>query len=59
PKEAQAQIKETLARNGAVAIHVYGGCDHAFARVGGAHWNVDAARQANERTAAFFKKHLA
>ncbi|MGH6931295.1 MAG: dienelactone hydrolase family protein [Dongiaceae bacterium] len=59
PKEAQAQIKETLSRNGAVAIHVYAGCDHAFARVGGAHWNADAARHANERTAAFFKKHLA
>ena len=58
PKEAQAKIKEALARNSAVSLHVYPGCDHAFARVGGAHWNADAAKQANERTAAFFAKHL-
>ena len=58
PKEAQAKIKEALARNSAVSLHVYPGCDHAFARVGGEHWNEAAAKQANERTAAFFKKHL-
>ena len=58
PKEAQAKIKEALARNSAVSLHVYPGCDHAFARVGGAHWNAAAAKQANERTAAFFAKHL-
>ncbi|MGH6960630.1 MAG: dienelactone hydrolase family protein [Dongiaceae bacterium] len=58
PKEAQAKIKEALARNSAVSLHVYAGCDHAFARVGGAHWNAEAAKQANERTAAFFAKHL-
>jgi len=58
PKEAQAKIKEALARNSAVSLHVYPGCDHAFARVGGAHWNAEAAKQANERTAAFFAKHL-
>jgi carboxymethylenebutenolidase len=59
PKEAQAKIRETLSRNSNVAIHVYPGCDHAFARVGGAHWNAEAAKLANERSAAFFKKHLA
>lgn len=58
PKDAQAKIREALARNSAVTIHVYPGCDHAFARVGGAHWNADAAKQANDRTAAFFTKHL-
>jgi carboxymethylenebutenolidase len=58
PKDAQAKIKEALARNSAVTIHVYPGCDHAFARVGGAHWNADAAKRANDRTAAFFAKHL-
>ncbi len=58
PKEAQAKIKEALARNSTVSLHVYPGCDHAFARVGGAHWNGEAAKQANERTAAFFAKHL-
>jgi len=58
PKEAQAKIKQGLAANGNVTIHVYEGCDHAFARVGGAHWNAAAAQSANDRSAAFFKKHL-
>ena len=58
PKEAQAKMKEGLAANGNVTIHVYEGCDHAFARVGGAHWNAAAAKLANDRTTAFFKKHL-
>lgn len=58
PKAAQAKIKQALAANGNVTIHVYEGCDHAFARVGGAHWNAAAAKLANDRSAAFFKKHL-
>jgi carboxymethylenebutenolidase len=58
PKEAQAKIKQGLGANGNVTIHVYEGMDHAFARVGGAHWNAAAAQTANDRTAAFFKKHL-
>ena len=58
PKEAQAKIKDALSRNSSVTLHVYPGCDHAFARVGGAHWNAEAAKQANERTAAFFARHL-
>jgi carboxymethylenebutenolidase len=58
PKEAQAKIKQGLAANGNVTINVYEGCDHAFARVGGAHWNAAAAKLANDRSAAFFKKHL-
>jgi carboxymethylenebutenolidase len=58
PKEAQAKIKQGLSANGNVTIHVYEGMDHAFARVGGAHWNAAAAQTANDRTAAFFKKHL-
>jgi carboxymethylenebutenolidase len=39
-------------------MHVYPGCDHAFAREGGAHWNAEAARLANQRTDAFFAKYL-
>ena len=58
PKEAQEKIKAALTRNSAVSIHVYAGCDHAFARVGGEHWNAAAAKQANDRTAVFFAKHL-
>ena len=58
PKEAQAKIKQGLAANEKVTIHVYEGMDHAFARVGGAHWNAAAAKLANDRSSAFLKKHL-
>ena len=58
PKEAQAKIKQALGANGKVTIHVYEGMDHAFARVGGAHYDAAAAKLANDRTAAFFRKYL-
>jgi carboxymethylenebutenolidase len=57
-KDAQAKIKQGLGRNAMVTLHSYPGVGHAFARIGGKHWNAEAARLANERTAAFFKKHL-
>jgi len=58
PKDAQAKIKETVSRNSVVDLHVYPGVDHAFARVGGAHWNEAAAKLANGRTTDFFARHL-
>ena len=58
PKEAQAKIKDALARNSAVNLHVYPGCDHAFARVGGAHWNEAPPSRPTSARAAFFAKHL-
>jgi len=58
PAAAQAQIKAKLAGDAHVTIHVYAGCDHAFARVGGKHFDAAAAKLANERSAAFFTKHL-
>ena len=58
PPEAQAAIKAALGRNSLVAMHSYAGVDHAFARQGGEHWNAAAAKLANDRTAAFLKKHL-
>jgi carboxymethylenebutenolidase len=58
PKEAQAKIKEAVSSNSRVELHVYPGCDHAFARVSGAHWNEAAAKLANDRTADFFARHL-
>jgi carboxymethylenebutenolidase len=57
-KDAQAKIKESVARNSVVELHVYPGCDHAFARAGGAHWNEAAAKLANSRTSDFFARHL-
>lgn len=58
PPEAQAKIHAALDANALVTIYDYEGQDHAFARFGGAHYNVDAARLANERSQEFFNRHL-
>jgi carboxymethylenebutenolidase len=58
PADAQAKIKAALKGNSHVTIHSYAGMDHAFARVGGQHYDKGAADQANGRTAEFFKKNL-
>jgi NADPH2:quinone reductase len=58
PPEAQAKMQGALAKHAAVSYHVYEGVDHAFARVGGQHYDAKAATLANERTRAFFAKHL-
>jgi carboxymethylenebutenolidase len=59
PPEAQAKVKDALKGNSLVTIYTYNEQDHAFARIGGQHYDKGAADQANERTAQFFKKHLA
>ena len=58
PPPAQQQIRDALSKISCVTAHTYPGCDHAFARVGGAHYNKQAADLANQRTAAFLKEHL-
>lgn len=58
PKEAQATVKTHLQGHPQVTIHSYAGADHAFARVGGKHYDKTAANSANRRTAEFFKQHL-
>jgi carboxymethylenebutenolidase len=58
PPEAQDKIKAGLAGNPRVALHVYDGQDHAFAREGGEHYDPAAAKLANSRTLDFFKEHL-
>jgi carboxymethylenebutenolidase len=58
PSEAQAKIKQGLKDNKLVTIYSYPGADHAFARVGGQHYDKKAADQANQRTAEFLKKNL-
>lgn len=58
PKEAQAKITSHLANHPQVTIHKYPGMGHAFARVGGQHYDKTAADSANQRTAEFFKQHL-
>jgi carboxymethylenebutenolidase len=58
PPEAQAKVKAALGGNPLVTIHSYPDQDHAFARVGGKHYDQKSAGLANDRTAGFFKSTL-
>ena len=58
PPTAQKQIIEGLKDNPLVTIHTYPEMDHAFARVGGEHYDHANAELANSRTATFFRQHL-
>jgi len=58
PKDQQAQVHAALKGNAKVTIHDYQGQDHAFARVGGKHYDKASADLARTRTLEFFKKHL-
>ena len=59
PPEAQAQIHAALDGNPLVMLHDYKDMDHAFARIGGEHYDAAAAEIANLRTLEFFVSHLA
>ena len=58
PKAALALIAGALKDHPQVTLHGYPGCDHAFARPGGAHYDAQAAAEADGRTLAFFRQHL-
>lgn len=58
PKEAQEIIVQTLKDHPKVEIHTYAGRDHAFARVGGEHYDAADAKLANGRTQQFFERTL-
>ncbi len=58
PPEARDKIVAGLADHPQVTTHVYDSVDHAFTRVGGAHYDAAAAQIADDRTVAFFKAHL-
>lgn len=58
PPEAQKKIIDGLAGIEQTTLHVYEGNDHAFARVGGEHYDQNAADLANGRTRDFFRAHL-
>jgi len=58
PPEAQAAITQGLGAKAGVTLYSYPGADHAFARVGGQHYDKAAADLANGRTAEFFHKTL-
>lgn len=59
PPEAQAVIMTGIKNNRRVQAYLYQGVDHAFARVGGEHYNREAAALANGRTAEFLSDNLA
>lgn len=59
PPEARERILDSVGRNSCITAHVYPGVDHAFARVGGAHYDKAQADLANRRTAEFLARHLA
>ena len=58
PPEAQAKIHAALDSHPLVTLYDYPQEDHAFARVGGAHYNANAAELANLRSLEFFVRHL-
>ena len=57
-KEAQEKMKEALETHSKVDIHFYPGVNHAFARIGGKHYDDFAATSANQRTKEFLATHL-
>lgn len=58
PPEAQKKILDALLNKPGVTLHVYQGVDHAFARVGGDHYDAPMAETANDRTRRHMKAHL-
>ncbi len=51
PAEGRAKVVAAVAGNPHIACYVYPGADHAFARVGGIHWDGRSAAIANGRSA--------
>lgn len=58
PPPAQAKIEVGLKGNPHVTLHRYPLMNHAFARVGGAHYDKAMADHANIRSATFFRQNL-
>jgi carboxymethylenebutenolidase len=58
PAAAREKIVAGLKDNTNVTLHCYAQMDHAFARVGGKHYDKANADLANGRTATFFRQHL-
>ncbi len=58
PKEQQDEIRAALEGNDKATIYIYEGQDHAFARVGGEHFDHASADAARERSLDHFRVHL-
>ncbi len=59
PPPAQAAMHAGLDGNKLCTLYDYPEQDHAFARIGGEHYDEAAAQLAMSRTVSFFKTHLA
>ena len=57
-REAQEKIEAGLKPNPHVTLYPYPLMNHAFARVGGKHYDKANADLANIRSATFFRQHL-
>ena len=58
PKDAQDKIRAAMDKLSTVTVHTYVGCDHAFCRRGGEHYDANACSLATERTNNFLNYHL-
>jgi carboxymethylenebutenolidase len=58
PKAAQEMILRALGNHPQIEIHTYPGRDHAFARLGGEHYDEHDAKLAGGRTLQFFERTL-
>jgi carboxymethylenebutenolidase len=57
-KDAMSRIKAALAPVATATVYGYPGCNHAFARHTGTHYDAQAAALANGRTRDFLAAHL-
>jgi carboxymethylenebutenolidase len=58
PKETQKAVHDALDGDPKATLYDYEGNEHAFARLGGEHYDEAAAETARRRTLDFFKEHL-
>ncbi len=58
PKAAQEKITAALSGQTGITLHHYPAQDHAFARLGGEHYDKTAAESANRRSLDFFRENL-
>ena len=58
PAETRKELEENFSDSDLVSLHNYKGCDHGFARTGGANYDKAAAEISDTRTLALLKKSL-
>jgi carboxymethylenebutenolidase len=58
PPEARSAIVNALTGRSGVELYVYPGVDHAFARVGGDHFDKPSALMAHQRSIAAFRRAM-